>query len=136
MNARMFPNSGRMFHALETLDFFVDTDLFMTDAAKYADIVLPACTSFERGEFKPYPNGTAWYTSPVIEPLGQAKSDTDIITELARYMDLPDEQLSPLSRSTFWMIWALRSSSSRKWTCPFWCVNPSPMWTIRSWTRV
>ena len=93
MNARMFPNSGRMFHALETLDFFVDTDLFMTDAAKYADIVLPACTSFERGEFKPYPNGTAWYTSPVIEPLGQAKSDTDIITELARYMDLPDEQL-------------------------------------------
>lgn len=93
MNARMFPNSGRMFHALESLDFFVDTDLFMTDAAKYADIVLPACTSFERGEFKPYPNGTAWYTSPVIEPLGQAKSDTDIITELARYMDLPDEQL-------------------------------------------
>lgn len=93
MNARMFPNSGRMFKALENLDFFVDTDLFMTDAAKYADIVLPACSSFERGEFKPYPGGTAWYTSPVIQPLGQAKSDTDIVTELARYMDLPDEQL-------------------------------------------
>lgn len=57
MNARMFPNSGRMFKALESLDFFVDTDLFMTDAAKYADIVLPACSSFERGEFKPYPGG-------------------------------------------------------------------------------
>lgn len=57
MNARMFPNSGRMFKALENLDFFVDTDLFMTDAAKYADIVLPACSSFERGEFKPYPGG-------------------------------------------------------------------------------
>ena len=93
MNARMFPNSGRMFKALESLDFFVDTDLFMTDAAKYADIVLPACSSFERGEFKPYPGGTAWYTSPAIQPLGQAKSDTDIVTELARYMDLPDEQL-------------------------------------------
>lgn len=93
MNARMFPNSGRMFKALESLDFFVDTDLFMTDAAKYADIVLPACSSFERGEFKPYPNGTAWYTSPAIQPLGQAKSDTDIVTELARCMDLPDEQL-------------------------------------------
>lgn len=93
LNGRMFPDSGKLFRALETLDFFVDTDLFLTDTAKYADIVLPACTSFERGEFKPYHNGTAWYTTPVIPPLGQAKSDTDILTELARYMDLPDETL-------------------------------------------
>ena len=93
LNGRMFPNSGRLFQALEALDFFVDTDLFLTDTARYADIVLPACTSFERGEFKPYSNGTAWYTSPVIPPLGQARSDTDILTGLARYMELPDPQL-------------------------------------------
>ena len=93
MNARMFPDSARMFRALESLDFFVDTDLFMTDTAKYADIVLPACSSFERGEFKPYNGGLAWYTSPAIAPLGQSKSDVRIITELANYMDLPDEQL-------------------------------------------
>ncbi len=91
MNARMFPNSGKMFRALEELDFFVDTDLFLTDSAKYADIVLPACSSFERGEFKPYRDGLAWYTTPAIAPLGQSKSDVDILTELARYMDLPDE---------------------------------------------
>lgn len=93
LNARMFPDSGRMFRALEDLDFFVDTDLFMTDTAMWADIVLPACTSFERGEFKPYPGGVAWYTSPVIERLGEAKSDVEICTELARAMDLPDEIL-------------------------------------------
>ncbi len=93
LNAKMFPNTPRMYQALEALDFFVDVDLFLTKTAKYADIVLPACSSFERGEFKPYPNGTAWYTSPAIAPLGEAKSDTDILTELARYMDLPDETL-------------------------------------------
>lgn len=93
LNARMFPDSGRMFRALEDLDFFVDTDLFMTDTAMWADIVLPACSSFERGEFKPYPGGVAWYTSPVIERLGEAKSDVEICTELARAMDLPDEIL-------------------------------------------
>lgn len=93
LNARMFPDSGRMFKALEDLDFFVDTDLFMTDTAMWADIVLPACSSFERGEFKPYPGGVAWYTSPVIERLGEAKSDVEICTELARAMDLPDEIL-------------------------------------------
>lgn len=93
MNARMFPDSDKMFRALERLDFFVDADLFLTDTTKYADIVLPVCSSFERGEFKPYPGGYAWYTSPVIEPIGQAKNDVQIITELARYMNLPDEQL-------------------------------------------
>ena len=93
LNARMFPDSGRMFRALEKLDFFVDTDLFLTDTAKYADIVLPACSSFERGEFKPYGGGVAWYTSPAIEPLGQSKSDVQILTELADFMDLPDAQL-------------------------------------------
>lgn len=93
LNARMFPDSNRMFRALEDLDFFVDVDLFMTDTAQWADIVLPACSSFERGEFKPYPGGLAWYTSPAIRPLGEAKSDVQICTELAEYMDLADETL-------------------------------------------
>lgn len=93
LNARMFPDSNRMFRALESLDFFVDTDLFMTDTAMWADIVLPACSSFERGEFKPYPGCKAWYTSPVIDRIGDSKSDVEICTELARVMDLPDETL-------------------------------------------
>lgn len=93
LNARMFPDSNRMFKALESLDFFVDTDLFMTDTAMWADIVLPACSSFERGEFKPYPGCKAWYTSPVIDRIGDSKSDVEICTELARVMDLPDEVL-------------------------------------------
>lgn len=93
LNARMFPDSDRMFRALESLDLFVDTDLFMTDTAKWADIVLPACSSFERGEFKPYGGGLAWYTSPAIRPYKEAKSDVEICTELARKMELPDEVL-------------------------------------------
>lgn len=93
LNARMFPESKKMFEALRNLDFYVDTDLFMTDAAKYADIVLPACSSFERGEFKPYRGGLAWYTNSAIEPIGEARSDVQICTELARVMDLPDEPL-------------------------------------------
>lgn len=93
MNARMFPDSDKMFKALESLDFFVDADLFLTDTAKWADIVLPACSSFERGEFKPYRGGKAWYTNPAIEPIGEARSDVQICTELAQVMNLPDETL-------------------------------------------
>lgn len=93
INYRMFPDSKRMLGALEKLDFFVDIDLFMTDTAKYADIVLPACSSFEREEFKSYPGGWAYYTKPVIEPLYESRSDADILCELARRLNLDDELL-------------------------------------------
>ena len=93
MNLRMFPGDGKLIEALKALDFFVDVDLFLTDTAKYADIVLPACTSMERGELKCYPGGYLWYTSPVVEPLGKAKSDADILTLLAQKMDLDDDLL-------------------------------------------
>lgn len=93
MNAKMFPDTQKMYWALKSLDFFVDTDLFLTDTAKYADIVLPACTSYERGEFKAYMGGYATFTKPVIKPLYESKSDVQILKELADVMDLDDPLL-------------------------------------------
>lgn len=93
MNFRMFPDSEQFKRAIEKLDFFVDVDLFMTDAAKYADIILPACSSFEREEFKCYPGGYAFYTKPAIQPLYESKPDTTIMCELAEAMDLDDALL-------------------------------------------
>ena len=52
LNHRIAPGSDRLAEALKTLDFLVDTDLFLTDTAKLCDIVLPVCTSFERSELK------------------------------------------------------------------------------------
>ena len=93
MNYRMFPDSDRMRQAIEKLDFFVDTDLFLTDTAKLADIVLPACSSFEREEFKCYPGGFARWYRPAIEPLGESRSDARIISELCAYLGIDDEYL-------------------------------------------
>ena len=61
LNYRMWPGSDFCRRQLEKLDFLVDVDLFMTDTAKIADLVLPACTSFERFEMKVYPGN---YTLP------------------------------------------------------------------------
>lgn len=94
MNFRMFPDSNYVKKALEKIEFFVDVDLFMTDSARYADLVLPACSSFEREEFKSYPGGYAYYTKPVIKPLYESKPDTEIMCELARRMKLNDPLLS------------------------------------------
>lgn len=92
MNVRMFPGNKSLFKALEAVDFFVDTDLFMTDTAKYADIVLPACSSFERSQLISYGSQVA-FTHPVIKPLYESKSDVDIICELAEVMNLDDKLL-------------------------------------------
>lgn len=93
MNFKMYPQTDKLVKALEKIDFFVNTDLFMTWTNKYADIVLPCCSSLERGEFKVYPGGWGVYTKPVIEPLYQSKPDTDILCELANYMELDDPLL-------------------------------------------
>ena len=94
MNARMFPDSQKMFKALESVGFFVQSELFMTDTAKYADILLPACTSFERGEFKAYPGGFAAFTKPVIPKLYECKSDVEILSDLVKVMGIDDPILA------------------------------------------
>ncbi|NCE66228.1 hypothetical protein D1159_17025 [Pseudoflavonifractor sp. 524-17] len=106
MNAKMFPETERLLEAMkEHLDFFVDVDVFMTRAAAYADIVLPACTSVERSELKCYRGGYLYYTRPVIEPLYESKSDVDILCELAKAMDLDDDLLkSGYEACLDWMI--------------------------------
>ena len=93
MNYRMFPDDTTFTEAFKKLDFFVNVDLFLTDTCKWADIVLPACSSLERSEFKTYAGPSLWYTKPVIEPLGESRRDVDIISDLAKTMKLDDELL-------------------------------------------
>ena len=93
LNYRMFPDSNGWLEALKKLDFICVTDLFMTDSAKYADIVLPACGSVERSEMRAYPQKYVIYTQPVVEPVGESRSDMDIIYGLAQKLGLPYQQL-------------------------------------------
>jgi anaerobic selenocysteine-containing dehydrogenase len=94
LNHRMWPASDFMKESLLKLDFFVDVDLFITDSAKLADIVLPACSSFERNELTIYPSRYAIWTEPVIPPLGESRPDVDIIVDLAHRLNLQDPLLS------------------------------------------
>lgn len=94
MNAKMFPETDKLLAVMkEKLDFFVDVDLFMSMTAKYADIVLPACSSLERSELKPYEGGFMTFTKPAIKPLYDSRSDVEILCDLARLMQLDDELL-------------------------------------------
>lgn len=93
LNHRMWPASDSMKESLQKLDFFVHIDLFMTDTAKLADIVLPSCNSFEREQLTIYAPRYAIWTTPVVAPVGESRSDVDIILELARRLTPQDSLL-------------------------------------------
>ena len=95
MNYRLWPDSGGFLAAIDKLDFIVDVDLFLTDSAKHADIVLPTCSSLERSELRCYPQKYVVYTTPVIEPLGESRSDFDIVFALADKLGLDYQVTGP-----------------------------------------
>lgn len=90
LNYRMWPDSSSFAETLKEVDFFVNADIFMTDSCKYADIVLPVCTSVERSELRVYPARYIIYTQPAIKPLFESRSDIDIIYDLAKRLELND----------------------------------------------
>ena len=94
LNYRMWAGTDFMKESLAKLDFFVNVDLFLTESAKLADIVLPACSSFERNELFITPSLYAIWTEPVIQPIGQSRPDVDIVVDLAKRLTPEDELLS------------------------------------------
>ena len=74
--------------------FVVVHDLFMTDTADYADIVLPATTFFEHMDINvSYLHQYLSLNERAIEPVGDAKSNSDLFRALASEMKLKDREL-------------------------------------------
>lgn len=72
--------------------FTVVHDLFMTDTAKYADIVLPAASSFETTDlYASYWHHYVQLQEPVIGKIGEAKGNVELFAMLGRAMGLDEE---------------------------------------------
>ena len=108
MNYRMWPGSDFMAAQLKKLDFLVVADLFMTDTAKLADLVLPVCSSFERSELKFYMEQYVIWTQPAIAPLGESRPDSDIIFDLATRLT-PEDAIMQLGYEAS-LDWILKPS--------------------------
>jgi len=82
-------DSKRGREALAALDFYVHTDLFMNPTAELADIVLPIASAFEREALKvgfevsADAQATVQLRPRVVEPRGEARSDTEFVFDLA-----------------------------------------------------
>ena len=89
--ALTLPDSVRIKQAMRKLDFMVVFDLFMTETAELADIVLPACSFLEKSGVG-YVYGVttcipyALLRKKVIEPIGESWADWKIWTGIGRRM--------------------------------------------------
>ena len=88
MNHHMWTKPEHLEHAFEQLDFFANVDMYMTESCKFADIILPAATALERSHVEMLGKNTLYYQPIVVEPMGEVRSDMDIILGLAEKMGL------------------------------------------------
>lgn len=86
------PNSNKVRKGLAREDLFVVVhDLFLTETAKYADIVLPATSSFENTDlYTSYWHHYVQIQQPVIERYGESKSNVEVFQLLAKKMGFED----------------------------------------------
>ena len=76
------PNLNHVREALKKLDFFVVQDIFLSETAQEADVVLPAACFAEKVGTFTNTGRRVQRVRQVVTPPGEAKMDLDIILEL------------------------------------------------------
>src|SRR5215204_4252432 len=91
------PELSRIREILSKEDLFVVVeDLFLTETARFADVVLPAATWGEKTGTFTNTDRTVHLSEAAVEPPGEAKHDLDIFLEYAKRMDFRDKDGAPL----------------------------------------
>jgi formate dehydrogenase alpha subunit len=80
------PDVSQVIEALKSLDFLVVQDIFLSETAKLADVVLPAVSFAEKDGTFTNTERRVQRVRKAIEPIGLAKPDWQIIAELATKM--------------------------------------------------
>jgi anaerobic selenocysteine-containing dehydrogenase len=76
--------------------FVVVQDLFRTETAEFADVVLPAATWGEKTGIFTNVDRTVHLSEKAVDPPGEARADLDIFLDYARRMDFRDRDGKPL----------------------------------------
>ncbi len=83
------PNAGHAVEAIKKLDFLLVQDIFLSDTAKMADVVLPAACYAEKDGTFTCTERRVQRIRKAVEPPGEAKPDWQIFCEVSRKMGYP-----------------------------------------------
>lgn len=121
------PNLNKVRKALSHLDFLAVQDIFLTETAEFADVVLPAASFFEKTGTYTNTDRRVQIGRPVLSPPGEARPDWQVLCDLATRLGYPMPYESPhavfaefadLTASYHGLTYDLLGSSGKLWPCP------------------
>ncbi len=89
------PDAATTIRAMESVDFSVVVDAFMTDTARHANLILPCALDHEREDILGASQHCGvQYAAEVFPPMGEARHDFDIISAVATRLgvSMPDRE--------------------------------------------
>jgi formate dehydrogenase major subunit len=89
------PNINKVRKALAALDFLVVQDIFLTETAEFADVVLPATSYMEKEGTYTNTDRRVQIGRKVLDPPGEAREDWRVVCDIARRIGLPMDYESP-----------------------------------------
>lgn len=123
------PDQSHCIHALKSLDHLVVIDIFLTETAALADVVLPAASWAEVDGHFTNTERRIQRVRKAVDPPGEARPDWWIITQLARRMGLAGfdyespvpifDELCALSPIYQGIDWELADGGEYQWPIPY-----------------
>jgi formate dehydrogenase alpha subunit len=121
-------NANHVYEALKKLDFFVVQDIFLTETARYADVVLPAASFAEKDGTFTNTERRVQRVRKAINPVGDSKPDWLITCLIAERMkkhgfdfDGPlqiMEEIASLTPSYGGITYKRLDDRGLQWPCP------------------
>ncbi len=123
------PDSSHVVEALKALDFLVVQDIFLTETAELADVVLPATTSLEKDGTFTSTERRVQRVRKALPPAGESRPDWLILSDLAgrlgwgeqfSYTDPGEimEEISSLAPSYGGIRYERLENDGLQWPCP------------------
>jgi formate dehydrogenase major subunit len=82
------PNINKVRKALAKLDFLVVQDIFLTETAEFADVILPASSYLEKDGTYTNTDRRVQRGRKVLDPPGQARVDWEVVQDIANRIGL------------------------------------------------
>ena len=89
------PNINKVRKALAALEFLVVQDIFLTETAEFADVILPASSYLEKDGTYTNTDRRVQLGRKVLDPPGQARVDWEVVQDIANRIGLGWNYTSP-----------------------------------------
>jgi formate dehydrogenase major subunit len=89
------PNTNKVRKALASLEFLAVQDIFLTETAEFADVILPATTALEKTGTYTNTDRRVQIGRKVVDPPGEARLDWQVLCELSNRLGYPMPYADP-----------------------------------------